>query len=78
MRDDAVLRLRVLQGSADFEEADGSRCVSIIDCDWTKAPGRTRRPVTPCTAATTRRGAASPIPAIPEAHQKRALHGPAV
>jgi hypothetical protein len=39
MHDDAVLTLRGLEGSTDFEEADASRCVPIIGCDWINPPG---------------------------------------
>jgi hypothetical protein len=39
MHDDAVLTRRGVEGSADFEEADASRCVPIIGCDWINPPG---------------------------------------
>jgi len=38
MHDDAILTRRDLEGSADFEEADASRCLPIIGCDWTNPP----------------------------------------
>jgi hypothetical protein len=34
MHDEAVLTRRGVEGSAGFEEADASRCVPIIGCDW--------------------------------------------
>jgi hypothetical protein len=39
MHDDAVLTRRGLEGSTDFEQADASRCVRIIVCDWINPPG---------------------------------------
>jgi hypothetical protein len=39
MHDDAVLTLRGVVGSTDFEEADAFRCVPIIGCDWISRPG---------------------------------------
>jgi hypothetical protein len=40
MHDDAVLTLRGVEGSTDFEEADAFRCVPIIGCDWINPSGR--------------------------------------
>jgi hypothetical protein len=39
MHDDAVLTLRGVEGSTDFEEADAFRCVPIIGCDWINPSG---------------------------------------
>jgi hypothetical protein len=50
MHDDAVLTLRGVEGSTDFEEADAFRCVPIIGLDQPVRP--TRRSVTPCAAVT--------------------------
>jgi len=72
MRDDAVFDAARFARTGGFRR---SRCVSIIDCDWTNPPANA-----PAGDAlrgySTRRGAASLTPAIPEAFRKRALPGP--
>jgi len=72
MRDDAVFDAARFARTGGFRR---SRCVSIIDCDWTNPPANA-----PAGDAlrgySTRRDAASLTPAIPEAFRKRALPGP--
>jgi hypothetical protein len=63
MHDDAVLTLRGVEGSTDFEEADALRCVPIIGCDWINPPGER---AAGDAAATARHGLAALTPAIPK------------
>jgi len=67
MHDDAVLTLRGLEGSTDFEEARCSRCLPIIGCDWINRPGERAGRWRPARLLPRVMGLASLTSAIPKA-----------